>query len=282
MQKPRTPTLPLQRGWARRCCDGRADLARPPRCQSSSPMSSAGLARRSSRPCRGRGPAQRQVPRLREAVDLALHLVVHAVPLLHDDERARPCRVPVGLRHLALEPALRDLHSRGHGSLRCRRLRRATISERMRACHPAAFVARVSPDSSLSRWRAPARSPRPARPLADVTASEHGFTPASLKIPAGGPGSHGTVTFVRTTDKTCATEVVFPDLNIEKKLPLNQVVPVDLPTDTAEDADVPVRDGDVQGRRRRHGEVTRAHALLEDRRAASRAPPSSMVSGGQT
>jgi plastocyanin domain-containing protein len=70
-------------------------------------------------------------------------------------------------------------------------------------------------------------------PQADVTASEHGFTPTSLNVPSGGPGSHRTVTFVRTTDKTCATEVVFPDLNIEKKLPLNQVVPVDLPTDSA-------------------------------------------------
>lgn len=70
-------------------------------------------------------------------------------------------------------------------------------------------------------------------PRADVTASEHGFTPQSLNVPAGGPGSHHTVTFVRTTDKTCATEVVFPDLKIEKKLPLNEVVPVDLPTDSA-------------------------------------------------
>jgi plastocyanin domain-containing protein len=68
-------------------------------------------------------------------------------------------------------------------------------------------------------------------PLADVTASEHGFSPASVKLPGGGPGSHMPVTFVRTTDKTCATEVVFPDLKIEQKLPLNQVVSVDLPTD---------------------------------------------------
>jgi plastocyanin domain-containing protein len=70
-------------------------------------------------------------------------------------------------------------------------------------------------------------------PRADVTAGEHGFTPASLNVPSGGPGSHHTVTFIRTTDKTCATEVVFPDLKIEKKLPLNEVVGVDLPTDTA-------------------------------------------------
>ena len=77
------------------------------------------------------------------------------------------------------------------------------------------------------------KSSAAAGPQADVTASEHGFTPESLNVPAGGPGSHRSVTFVRTTDKTCATEVVFPDLKIEKKLPLNQVVPVDLPTDSA-------------------------------------------------
>src|SRR5262249_44012954 len=54
-----------------------------------------------------------------------------------------------------------------------------------------------------------------------------------LKLTQGGPGSHAAVTFIRVTDKTCATEVVFPELNIERKLPLNQVVSVDVPTDTA-------------------------------------------------
>jgi plastocyanin domain-containing protein len=72
-----------------------------------------------------------------------------------------------------------------------------------------------------------------ATPLADVTASEHGFTPPSLKLPLGGPGSHATVSFVRTTERTCATEVVFPDLHINAPLPLNQVVKVDVPTDTS-------------------------------------------------
>jgi plastocyanin domain-containing protein len=102
----------------------------------------------------------------------------------------------------------------------------------MRACHPAAAVLAFTGLVGLALPSACKKSEASA-PLADVTAGEHGFTPASLKIPAGGPGSHGTVSFVRTTDKTCATEVVFPDLNIEKKLPLNQVVQVDLPTDTA-------------------------------------------------
>jgi plastocyanin domain-containing protein len=72
-----------------------------------------------------------------------------------------------------------------------------------------------------------------AAPQADVTASEHGFSPPSLKLTQGGPGSHASVTFVRTTDKTCATEVVFPDLKIEQKLPLNQVVSIEVPTDSA-------------------------------------------------
>jgi plastocyanin domain-containing protein len=72
-----------------------------------------------------------------------------------------------------------------------------------------------------------------AAPLADVTASEHGFSPSSLKLPSGGPGSHASVSFVRTTDQTCATEVVFPDLGINQKLPLNQPVKIDVPTDAA-------------------------------------------------
>jgi plastocyanin domain-containing protein len=66
-----------------------------------------------------------------------------------------------------------------------------------------------------------------------VTADEHGFTPASLTVPKGGPGSLATVTFVRTTDQTCATEVVFPDLNVKKSLPLNTPVAVEVPSDAA-------------------------------------------------
>jgi plastocyanin domain-containing protein len=70
-------------------------------------------------------------------------------------------------------------------------------------------------------------------PAADVVASEHGFSPPSLKLTQGGAGSHAAVTFLRTTDKTCATEVVFPDLNLKRDLPLDKVVSVEVPTDSA-------------------------------------------------
>ena len=106
--------------------------------------------------------------------------------------------------------------------------------------HP--FAACRAIVASLSRTRAgatrsPTRAPRP-RPAAQpgelrVTASEHGFTPASLAIPKGAAGSSLTVSFVRTTDQTCATEVVFPELDIKKPLPLNQVVAINVPSDAA-------------------------------------------------
>ncbi len=66
-----------------------------------------------------------------------------------------------------------------------------------------------------------------------VVASEHGFSPGSLAIPKGAPGTLATVSFVRTTDQTCATEVVFPELDIKKSLPLNVLVAVNVPSDAA-------------------------------------------------
>lgn len=64
-----------------------------------------------------------------------------------------------------------------------------------------------------------------------VVSGEHGFVPSSLALPKGAAGSTATVTFVRTTDKTCATEVVFPELDVKKDLPLNQPVGIVVPTD---------------------------------------------------
>ncbi len=64
-----------------------------------------------------------------------------------------------------------------------------------------------------------------------VTAGSDGFKPSSVTFPQG---SAGKLVFTRTTDDTCATEVVFPELNIKKELPKGQPVTVDVPTDKAQ------------------------------------------------
>lgn len=63
-----------------------------------------------------------------------------------------------------------------------------------------------------------------------IKADEKGFTPPSVTLKKG---EKATLVFTRTSDQTCATEVVFPDLKIKKDLPLNTPVSIDVPTDTA-------------------------------------------------
>jgi plastocyanin domain-containing protein len=61
-----------------------------------------------------------------------------------------------------------------------------------------------------------------------IVADDEGFHPASVIAKKGVPL---TLEFTRKSDKTCATEVVFPDLKIEKKLPLGEAVSISIPTD---------------------------------------------------
>jgi hypothetical protein len=63
-----------------------------------------------------------------------------------------------------------------------------------------------------------------------VIADERGFTPAAVETQRG---SKLTLRFTRTTDATCADKVVFPEAGIEKDLPLEQPVEVDVPTGVA-------------------------------------------------
>lgn len=57
-----------------------------------------------------------------------------------------------------------------------------------------------------------------------VSIAEQGFEPARVTLRAGIPAR---ITFVRTTDKTCGTEVVVPSLDIRRALPLNERVAVE-------------------------------------------------------
>ena len=71
--------------------------------------------------------------------------------------------------------------------------------------------------------------PAPMPPGAvKVTADEKGFSPSSVSFKKGEKAS---LVFTRTSDETCATEVVFPELNIKKDLPKGKPVTIDVPTD---------------------------------------------------
>ena len=54
--------------------------------------------------------------------------------------------------------------------------------------------------------------------------AEQGFQPAEVSVKRGGPVR---LTFVRTTDNTCAKEIVVPSLEIRRPLPLNEPVVVE-------------------------------------------------------
>ena len=70
----------------------------------------------------------------------------------------------------------------------------------------------------------------PVNGIVAVTAGEDGFVPNSVSFKKGEPAK---LVFTRTTDKTCATEVVFPELKITKPLPLNTPVTIDIATTEA-------------------------------------------------
>ncbi len=71
-----------------------------------------------------------------------------------------------------------------------------------------------------------------AAQTAKVVVSEQGYEPAKVTFRAG---TRARITFVRTTDKTCGTEVVFPSLNIKRALPLNEPVVIEFTPDKSGD-----------------------------------------------
>lgn len=69
------------------------------------------------------------------------------------------------------------------------------------------------------------RSPRSNdAQTAKVLVGEKGYEPARINLRAGTPAR---ITFVRTTDKTCGTDIVFPSLDIRRQLPLNEPVVIE-------------------------------------------------------
>ena len=87
------------------------------------------------------------------------------------------------------------------------------------ACAKDATPADAAPSASP-----PSRAPASKDPYA-VSVDGKGFHPNELSAPAG---QAVTLTFTRTTDKTCAREVVVPSQNIRRELPLDTPVEVAL------------------------------------------------------
>jgi membrane fusion protein, heavy metal efflux system len=77
-------------------------------------------------------------------------------------------------------------------------------------------------------------TPSANRQTARISVTEKGYEPARVMLKADVPAR---LTFIRTTDATCGTEVTIPSLNVKRALPLNQVIDIDF---------TPSRTGDVE------------------------------------
>ena len=76
------------------------------------------------------------------------------------------------------------------------------------------------------------KSAKPKTQTAKVLISEKGYEPGSLNLRRGIPAK---ITFLRTTDRTCGTEIVIPAYGINKPLPLYEKVVVSfIPNKTGE------------------------------------------------
>ena len=99
-------------------------------------------------------------------------------------------------------------------------------SSSVRAARNRLGLQRAAPSASVGSTRTQSfATATPGIQEAKVLVTEKGYQPAKLTLRAGTPAR---ITFIRTTDKTCATEVVFSLLNIRRALPLNQSVAIEV------------------------------------------------------
>lgn len=89
-----------------------------------------------------------------------------------------------------------------------------------------AFACNKSSDASTSSGTVNVSGKREV----DVTADDKGFHPSSVELKKG---EAAVLVFKRTSDDTCAKQVVFPDLHVTKDLPLNQPVAFEPPVGDA-------------------------------------------------
>jgi cobalt-zinc-cadmium efflux system membrane fusion protein len=105
------------------------------------------------------------------------------------------------------------------------RAERERLGLRPAAAKAAAGASAAGPRANTGSDTAKAQS-------AKIVVNEQGFEPAKVALRTGTPAR---LTFVRTTDETCGTEVVFPSLDIKRALPLNEPVQIEFtPAKTGE------------------------------------------------
>jgi len=107
-------------------------------------------------------------------------------------------------------------------------------------------ASRTAADASMAPAASSSGPNNEATQARKVVVTAQGFEPAKLTLRTGTPAR---ITFVRSTDKTCATEVVFPSLNIKRALPLNEPVAI---------AFTPTKSGDIAfacGKNMLHGTI---------------------------
>ena len=82
------------------------------------------------------------------------------------------------------------------------------------------FVMALSTAASAQSTK---KAVKPKTQTAKVIINEMGYAPESLNLRRGVPAR---ITFLRTTDKTCGTEIVIPAYGINRPLPLYEKVVV--------------------------------------------------------
>jgi plastocyanin domain-containing protein len=111
--------------------------------------------------------------------------------------------------------------------------RRSLVTLLMPAALAALFATACNKSEASTTQGGSANAP-PAAPAGQkkvaVVAGEDGFAPSEIKL---AKGEAATLVFKRTSDKTCATAVDFPELKVKKDLPLNTEVAIDIPTGEA-------------------------------------------------
>jgi plastocyanin domain-containing protein len=86
----------------------------------------------------------------------------------------------------------------------------------------------ASNDAAASA-KSQSNKPRKSRAV-DVVVGDDGFQPNRVEALKD---ELLTLRFKRTSEETCATDVVFPELALKKALPLGQTVTVEIPTESA-------------------------------------------------